>query len=79
MAVCLFLFESLIRRVCVQGLRSEIVNCDSMQLYKGFDVGTAKVSREVRSEVPHHLLDVFQVDEDCTSSRYVSLAVPIVS
>lgn len=63
----------------MQGLKSEIINCDSMQLYKGFEIGTAKVSKEVRSRIPHHLLDVFEIDEDCTASKYISLAVPIVS
>lgn len=50
-----------------------------MQLYKGFDIGTAKVSKEIRNRIPHHLLDAFDIDEDCTASKYISIAVPIVS
>ncbi|CUV06679.1 unnamed protein product [Cryptosporidium hominis] len=61
-----------------KGFKSEIINCDSMQLYKGFDIGTAKVSKEIRNRIPHHLLDVFDIDEDCTASKYISIAVPII-
>ncbi|OII73148.1 tRNA delta-isopentenylpyrophosphate transferase [Cryptosporidium ubiquitum] len=49
-----------------------------MQIYKGFDIGTAKVSKEIRNTIPHHLLDVFDVNEDCTASKYISLAIPII-
>ncbi|KAJ1610568.1 putative tRNA delta(2)-isopentenylpyrophosphate transferase [Cryptosporidium canis] len=49
-----------------------------MQLYKGFDVGTAKVSKKIRSEIPHHLLDVLEIHDECTASKYISLALPIV-
>ena len=38
----------------------EIVNCDSMQLYKGLDIGTAKPTVQERKEIPHHLLDVYE-------------------
>ena len=36
----------------------EIVSCDSVAVYRGFEIGTAKPSREERARVPHHLLDV---------------------
>ncbi|KAH8739365.1 tRNA delta-isopentenylpyrophosphate transferase [Cryptosporidium ryanae] len=49
-----------------------------MQLYKGFDIGTAKVSKKIRKEIPHHLLDILDLDQECTSSKYVKLAVPII-
>ncbi|KAJ1613057.1 putative tRNA delta(2)-isopentenylpyrophosphate transferase [Cryptosporidium canis] len=48
-----------------------------MQLYKGFDVGTAKVSKKIRNEIPHHLLDVLEIHDECTASKYISLALPI--
>ncbi|KAF7457046.1 putative tRNA delta(2)-isopentenylpyrophosphate transferase [Cryptosporidium felis] len=50
-----------------------------MQLYKGFDIGTAKVSRKIRDLIPHHLLDVLEVDEDFTASKYIELAIPIIN
>jgi len=53
-----------------QELGAEIINADSMQLYKGMDIGTAKLSLEERRGVPHHLLDVLDVKEDSTVAWY---------
>jgi tRNA dimethylallyltransferase len=44
-------------------LNSEIINADSMQVYKYFDIGTAKPSLELRQRVPHHLIDILEPDE----------------
>ena len=44
-------------------LGGEIVNADSMQLYRGMDVGTAKLGPRERRGVPHHLLDIWDVTE----------------
>ncbi len=52
----------------------EIVNCDSMQVYRGLDIGTAKPDRETRAEIPHHLLDVAQVGEVFSAGRFEKLA-----
>ena len=52
----------------------EIVNADSMQLYKGMDIGTAKLSLAERQNIAHHLLDVVNVSEDVTVSWYQDLA-----
>src|SRR5438477_11827666 len=48
----------------------EIVACDSTQLYRGFDIGTAKPTLGERAEVPHHLLDVLKADEPSTAGDY---------
>jgi tRNA dimethylallyltransferase len=56
----------------------EIVNADSMQVYRGMDVGTAKPTPEERSRVPHHLLDVVDPDEDFNAASYRSLALPVL-
>jgi tRNA dimethylallyltransferase len=48
----------------------EIVACDSTQLYRGFDIGTAKPPRAERAEIPHHLLDVLQANEPSTAGDY---------
>ncbi len=48
----------------------EIVNADSMQVYRGMDVGTAKPTRAERSRVPHHLLDVVAPDQPYHAARY---------
>lgn len=49
---------------------AEIINADSMQLYRGMDIGTAKLKVSERREVPHHLLDVLDVTEDSTVAWY---------
>ena len=49
---------------------AEIINADSMQLYRGMDIGTAKLKVSERRDVPHHLLDVLDVTEDSTVAWY---------
>jgi len=49
---------------------SEIVNADAMQLYRGMDIGTAKVPREARRGIPHHQLDVLDVTEEASVAAY---------
>lgn len=55
-------------------LGGEIVNYDSVQLYRGFDIGSAKPSHEVRARVPHHLFDVIDADEEFNAADYARLA-----
>ncbi len=57
-----------------QRLGGEVVNADSMQLYRGMDVGTAKLTDEERRGVPHHLLDVWDVREPANVAGYQRLA-----
>ena len=47
-----------------QEIDAEIINADSMQLYKGMDIGTAKITVQERKNVPHHLLDLLEVTQD---------------
>jgi tRNA dimethylallyltransferase len=58
---------------------AEIINADSMQLYKGMDIGTAKLSLDERQGVPHHLLDILSVKEDSTVAWYQELARRTIS
>ena len=51
-------------------LGGEVVNADAMQLYRGMDIGTAKVTEEERKGVPHHLLDVLDVTETASVAAY---------
>lgn len=60
-------------------LDGEVVNADSMQLYRGMDVGTAKLSVEERRGVPHHLLDVWPVTRGATVAEYQALALDVVA
>ena len=55
-------------------LDAEVVSCDSMQVYRGMDVGTAKPDAAEMDGVPHHLLDVAEPGEAFSVSRYVELA-----
>ncbi|MFD6886418.1 tRNA (adenosine(37)-N6)-dimethylallyltransferase MiaA [Streptomyces sp. NPDC059957] len=52
----------------------EVVNADSMQLYRGMDIGTAKLTTEERGGVPHHLLDIWDVTETASVAEYQRLA-----
>ena len=55
-------------------INAEIINADSMQIYKGMDVGTAKLSLEDRGGLTHHLLDILEVSQDSTVAWYQNLA-----
>jgi tRNA dimethylallyltransferase len=52
----------------------EIVSCDSLQVFRGLDIGSAKVGAAERREVPHHLLDVVEPDADFSAAEYARLA-----
>lgn len=60
-------------------LNAEIINADSMQLYRGMDIGTAKLTLEERAGIPHHLLDVLDVNQDSTVAWYQELARSTIS
>ena len=59
-------------------LSGEVVSCDSMQIYRGMDVGTAKPTREEMEGIVHHMIDIIRPDEDFSVSRYCQMAAPIV-
>ena len=59
-------------------LNGEVVSCDSMQVYRRMDIGTAKPTREEMQGIPHHMIDVAEPDEDFSVSRYCDMASPIV-
>ena len=56
----------------------EVVSCDSMQIYTGMDIGTAKPTPEEMQGIPHHMLDVCSPGEDFSVSKYCEMATPIV-
>ena len=51
-------------------LNGEVINADSTQVYKGLDVATAKVTEEEKENIPHHLFDIKEIDEDYTVFDY---------
>ena len=59
--------------------QGEIVNCDSLQFYRGFDIGTAKPAPEERRGIPHHLLDILEPDQIFTAGDYVRVARPVLN
>ncbi len=60
-------------------LGGEAVNADSMQLYRGMDIGTAKLTREEMRGVPHHLLDVWDVTETASVAEYQRLSAEAIA
>ena len=59
-------------------LNGEVVSCDSMQVYKRMDIGTAKPTLEEMQGIPHRMIDVAEPWEDFSVSRYCEMAAPIV-
>jgi tRNA dimethylallyltransferase len=57
-----------------EAVPAEIVSCDSLQVYRGLDVGSAKPSEEARRRVPHHLIDVVDPDQAFSAAEYASAA-----
>jgi tRNA dimethylallyltransferase len=69
------LAEALRRR----GRTAEIINADAMQLYRGMDIGTAKLAVAERRGIPHHLFDVLAVTEEAAVARYQGVAREIIA
>ena len=59
-------------------LGGEVVSCDSMQVYRRMDIGTAKPTEAEMQGIVHHMIDVAEPDEDFSVSRYCEMAAPIV-
>ena len=68
------LAAALVRRYDVEERRAEIVNADSMLVYRGMDIGTAKPSEAERAEIPHHMIDLLDVTENATVAEFQQLA-----
>ena len=59
-------------------LNGEVISCDSMQIYRGMDIGTAKPTAEEMQGIPHHMIDICDPTEDYSVSRYTDMATPIL-
>ncbi|WP_271985398.1 tRNA (adenosine(37)-N6)-dimethylallyltransferase MiaA [Pseudoclavibacter terrae] len=66
-------------RLRAAGRGAQIINADAMQLYRGMDIGTAKLSVEEREGVQHHLLDVLEVTEDASVAWYQERARALIA
>lgn len=62
-----------------QKFGGEIVNCDSLQLYRGFDIGTAKTLAQDRRGIPHHLFDVLTAEESYSAGDYARAAREVIA
>jgi tRNA dimethylallyltransferase len=61
-----------------RALAGEVINADSMQLYQGMDIGTAKLTTSERGGIPHHLLDIWPVTQTASVSEYQVLARAVI-
>ena len=59
-------------------LNGEVISCDSMQIYKRMDIGTAKPTAEEMQGIVHHMIDVAEPEEDFSVSKYCDMAAPIL-
>ena len=66
--------KSALSLALAEALGGEVVNADSMQLYRGMDIGTAKLTMAERGGVPHHVLDIWDVTEPASVAVYQGLA-----
>ena len=70
--------KSLLSIALAHELDGEVVNIDSMQLYRGMDIGTAKLTPAEREGVPHHLLDIWDVTRTASVAEYQARAIETV-
>ncbi len=65
---------SLAQALVASGRPAEIVNADAMQLYRGMDIGTAKLPLDQRGGIPHHLFDLWEVTKEASVADYQTIA-----
>src|SRR5215469_6163745 len=66
--------KSEIALLLAEKIGGEIISVDSMQVYRGLDIGTAKPTAAERARVPHHLIDVVQLTDQFDAAQFVRLA-----
>lgn len=64
---------------CAKRFNGEIISADSMQIYKGMDIGTAKVTDEQKQDVPHYMIDIINPDESFNVKQYKTMAQACIS
>lgn len=64
---------------CAKQFNGEIISCDSMQIYKDLNIGTAKATQDEQSQVKHHLIDIITPDEEFSVEEYVTKAKAIIN
>jgi len=66
------------KHIIAKGGQAEIINCDSMQFYKGMDVGTAKLTFDERQGIKHHLFDFLEITDESTAAEFQQIARPLI-
>jgi tRNA dimethylallyltransferase len=66
------------KHLIAKGGKAEILNCDSMQFYRGMDVGTAKLKLDERQGIKHHLFDFLEITDESTAAEYQQIARPLI-
>ena len=59
-------------------LNGEVISADSVQVYRGFDIGTSKIKEEEKSDIPHHLIDILDPSEQFNVNRFLEFSIKIV-
>src|SRR4051794_26880390 len=67
--------KSEVALILAEKLNGEIITVDSMQVYRGLDIGTAKPAKEEQFRVRHHLLDILDLNESFDAARFIDLAL----
>lgn len=65
---------SIAKKIQQQGANAEIINADAMQLYKGMNIGTAKLTAQQQQGIQHHLIDVLEITQESTAAEYQKMA-----
>ena len=68
----------LAEKIIARGGRAEIINSDSMQFYRGMNIGTAKLSEAERRGIKHHMIDVLEIRDESTAAEYQQQVRPII-
>lgn len=70
---------AIVEQIIAAGAKAEIVNSDSMQFYRGMDIGTAKLSIQQRKGIKHHLIDWLDITDESSAADYQAVARPLIS
>ena len=69
---------AIVNQIIDAGGKAEIVNSDSMQFYRGMDIGTAKLSLQERRGIKHHLIDWLEITDESTAAEFQAVARPLI-
>jgi tRNA dimethylallyltransferase len=71
--------KSHLAKILATGLNGEIVGCDSVQIYRNFDIGSAKESQAIRMQIPHHMIDIIDWQQSYDAAQYARDARKVIA